>query len=262
MAEKIIIRNLSKYFHVGKGKPDKRVLENINFSVEESSFTTIVGPSGCGKSTLLNILSGVEPQTSGEITIAHEGTGEARVGYVFQAPRLLPWMSVMDNMMFVKPPEIEKGEYRARAERYIKLVGLEKEHKTYPLALSGGMQQRAGIARALAIDPDVLLMDEPFSHLDEITAENLRVELWRIWSETQKTILFVTHDLNEGILLADRILVFGRNGKMLDDWKNDLPRPREFTDPRVTRVMAEFTTHFFDLQAQADEELAREAVLA
>jgi NitT/TauT family transport system ATP-binding protein len=102
-------------------------------------------------------------------------------------------------------------------------------------------------------------MDEPFSHLDEITAENLRLELWRIWSETQKTILFVTHDLNEGILLADRIVVFGRNGKLLDDWAVDLPRPREFTNPVVTKYMADFTTHFFDLQAKADRELAEEA---
>jgi NitT/TauT family transport system ATP-binding protein len=261
MSDKISITNLSKYFPIGKGKPDKRVLENVSFNVTESSFTTIVGPSGCGKSTLLNILAGTEPQTSGQITIAHEGHGEARVGYVFQAPRLLPWMSVMDNMMFVRPAEVDKTEYRARAEHYIEVVGLQKEHKTYPLALSGGMQQRAGIARALAIDPDVLLMDEPFSHLDEITAENLRAELWRIWSETQKTILFVTHDLNEGILLADRILVFGRNGKMLDDWTNDLPRPREFTDPAVTQVMAQFTMHFFDLQAQADQELVEEAAV-
>jgi NitT/TauT family transport system ATP-binding protein len=149
------------------------------------------------------------------------------------------------------------GASRARASQVVtEVVGLQGEHKTYPLALSGGMQQRAGIARALAIDPDVLLMDEPFSHLDEITAENLRSELWRIWSETRKTILFVTHDLNEGILLADRILVFGRNGKMLDDWANSLSRPREFTNPVVTQVMADFTTHFFDLQAQADHEMA------
>jgi len=259
MPDKIVIRHLTKHFPIGKGKPDKRVLEDVSFSVVESSFTTIVGPSGCGKSTLLNILAGTEPLTSGDISIAHEGAGEARVGYVFQAPRLLPWMTVMDNMLFVKPADADKVKYRATAEHYLEVVGLQTEHKTYPLALSGGMQQRAGIARALAIDPDVLIMDEPFSHLDEITAENLRSELWRIWSETQKTILFVTHDLNEGILLADRIVVFGRNSKMLDDWTNELPRPREFTNPAVTKVMADFTTHFFDLQAQADREMAEEA---
>jgi NitT/TauT family transport system ATP-binding protein len=258
MSDKIVIRNLTKHFSAGKGKPDKRVLEDVSFNVAESSFTTIVGPSGCGKSTLLNILAGTEPLTAGDISIAHEGAGEARVGYVFQAPRLLPWMSVMDNMMFVKPANADKTDYRARAEHYLEVVGLQAEEKTFPLALSGGMQQRAGIARALAIDPDVLLMDEPFSHLDEITAENLRTELWRIWSETRKTILFVTHDLNEGILLADRILVFGRNGKMLDDWTNSLARPREFTNPEVTQVMADFTTHFFDLQAQADREMGGE----
>jgi NitT/TauT family transport system ATP-binding protein len=259
MPDKITIEALTKHFPIGKGKPDKRVLEDVSFGVAESTFTTIVGPSGCGKSTLLNILAGTEPLSSGRISIAHEGAGEARVGYVFQAPRLLPWMTVMDNMMFVKPADADKKEFRTTAERYLEVVGLQAEHKTYPLALSGGMQQRAGIARALAIDPDVLLMDEPFSHLDEITAENLRMELWRIWSETQKTILFVTHDLNEGILLADRILVFGRNGKLLDDWTNDLPRPREFTNPVVTQVMADFTTHFFDLQSKADRELAEEA---
>jgi NitT/TauT family transport system ATP-binding protein len=259
MAEKIAINNLSKYFPLGKGKPDKRVLEDVSFNVEESSFTTIVGPSGCGKSTLLNIMAGTEPQTEGTITIAHEGRGEARVGYVFQAPRLLPWMTVMDNMLFVKPADADAKAFKAQAEHYLEVVGLGTEHKTYPLALSGGMQQRAGIARALAVDPDVLLMDEPFSHLDEITAENLRLELWRIWSETKKTILFVTHDLNEGILLADRIIVFGRNGKMLDDWTVELPRPREFTNPVVTKYMADFTTHFFDLQAKADREMATEA---
>ena len=259
MPEKIAIDHLSKYFPIGKGKPDKRVLEDVSFDVEESSFTTIVGPSGCGKSTLLNILSGTEPLSSGSLTIKHEGAGEARVGYVFQAPRLLPWMTVIDNMMFVKPADADKSTFRTTAEHYLEVVGLQSEHKTYPLALSGGMQQRAGIARALAIDPDVLLMDEPFSHLDEITAENLRLELWRIWSETQKTIVFVTHDLNEGILLADRIIVLGRNGKLLDDWTNDLPRPREFTNPAVTTVMADFTMHFFDLQARADQELLAES---
>lgn len=247
MVTKIEFKRLCKRFPFGQ--KERIVLEDISFNVEEGSFTAVVGPSGCGKSTLLNIVAGIEPPSSGEVHIKVEGNREARVGYVFQAPRLLPWMSVIDNMLWVKPESTDKVQHREVSERYLKMVGLQAELDTFPLQLSGGMQQRVGIARALAINPDVLMMDEPFSHLDEITANNLRAELSRIWDETHNTVVFVTHDLQEGILLADRMLIFGKNGRLLDDIDIDLPRPREFIDPAVTMLLADCTKRFYELQA-------------
>jgi len=227
MAE-ITIRNLHKEFGLGA---DKVVaLEDVNLSMSGHVFVSIVGPSGCGKSTLLNILSGIETPTSGAVDITHEGHAAAP-GYVFQAARLLPWRTVMDNLLFVQPERTE--ETRARCQRYLDMVQLGDKVDKFPGELSGGMQQRVGIARAFSVEPDVLFMDEPFSHLDAITARALRRELHTMWAETRKTVVFVTHDVGEAVELSSRVLVFAKGGRLKDDIEIDLPFPR---DPAADEV--------------------------
>ncbi len=245
MAE-INIRRLSKEFGTG---PDRvRALQDVTFDVSGHVFVSIVGPSGCGKSTLLNILSGIETPTSGTVTIAANGR-DAKVGYVFQAARLLPWRTVIDNLMFVQPEQTD--EARARCSRFLEMVHLGGQEKKYPGELSGGMQQRVGIARAFSIEPDVLFMDEPFSHLDAITARSLRRELHELWKETKKTVLFVTHDVGEAVELSKRILVFAAGGKLEDDMTIDLPFPRDAADDEVALTKAHVLKKFEELNLVA-----------
>ncbi len=245
MAE-IDIKNLHKEFGVGD---DKVVaLENVNFQVEGHVFVSIVGPSGCGKSTLLNILSKIETPTSGSVRTTHEGR-EAALGYVFQAARLLPWRTVMDNLLFVQPDRT--AETRERCRRYLDMVQLGDKGEKYPAELSGGMQQRIGIARAFSIEPDVLFMDEPFSHLDAITARALRRELHVMWEATGKTVLFVTHDVGEAVELSNRILVFAKGGRLEDDIQIDLPFPRDAADEAVAVAKAQVLRKFEELDLVA-----------
>jgi NitT/TauT family transport system ATP-binding protein len=219
-------------------------LDGVSFEASGHTFVSIVGPSGCGKSTLLNVLAGVETPTSGEVEIAQDGR-RARVGYVFQSPRLLPWRTVMDNMRFVQREQ--NNEADARAARYLDMVGLQEFHKAFPAQLSGGMQQRVGIARAFSIEPDALLMDEPFSHLDAITARGLRRELHALWMETEKTVLFVTHDVGEAVELSNRIVILARGGKLREDLAVDLPFPRDPADDRVALMKADVLRTFEEL---------------
>jgi NitT/TauT family transport system ATP-binding protein len=223
-------------------------LDGVSFEASGHTFVSIVGPSGCGKSTLLNILAGIEPPTSGSATISSNGS-RARVGYVFQAPRLLPWRTVIDNMLFVQKERTP--EIRQRASRYLDMVGLEDFHKAFPAQLSGGMQQRVGIARAFSIEPDALLMDEPFSHLDAITARGLRRELNSIWSETKKTVLFVTHDVGEAVELSNRIVILAKGGRLREDMKLDLPFPRDPADADVALAKANVLRKFEELDLVA-----------
>ncbi len=219
-------------------------LDDVSFEASGHTFVSIVGPSGCGKSTLLNILAGVETPTSGNVDIS-EGGGKARVGYVFQAPRLLPWRSVMDNMLFVQSDQ--GPETTARVVRYLDMVGLGEHQKSWPSQLSGGMQQRVGIARAFSIEPDALLMDEPFSHLDAITARGLRRELHGMWIETRKTILFVTHDVGEAVELSNRIVILAKGGRLRQTVEVDLPFPRDPSDDRVALMKANVLRTFEEL---------------
>ena len=236
------VENLRKVF---EGEDRSVVaLDGVSFEASGHTFVSIVGPSGCGKSTLLNILAGVEPPTSGSAEIAEDGR-RARVGYVFQAPRLLPWRSVIDNMLFVQPDRNHGS--RERSARYLEMVGLSEFEKAYPAQLSGGMQQRVGIARAFAIEPDALLMDEPFSHLDAITARGLRRELYSMWVETQKTVLFVTHDVGEAVELSKRIVILGKGGKLREDLAVDLPYPRDPADDAVALMKADVLRKFEEL---------------
>lgn len=245
MAE-LKVENLHKEFGVGE---DRVVaLEDVNLDVAGHVFVSIVGPSGCGKSTLLNILSGIETPSSGTVTITQDNR-DADPGYVFQAARLLPWRTVMDNLMFVQKER--NDEARERCQRYLDMVHLGDKADKYPGELSGGMQQRVGIARAFCIEPDVLFMDEPFSHLDAITARSLRRELHSMWDQTKKTVLFVTHDVGEAVELSNRILVFAKGGRLEDDLTIDLPFPRDAADEAVAIEKAKILRKFEELDLVA-----------
>ena len=249
MTTVISVRELTKAFELDHGRQHV-VLDHISFDVEKSSLTTIVGFSGSGKSTLLNVLAGIEPITSGVVEVKNGNGKEARLGYVFQSPRLLPWLSILDNLMFVRPQDVPVETHRERALHYLKMVGLRGVEKKFPYQLSGGMQQRAGLARALSVEPAVLLMDEPFSHLDEITAGTMREEMLRIWQETKRTILFVTHDIHEAVELGDRMIILGRSGHIFEDMDIPLPRPRDFTDPAFVQVHAAAMQCFHNIQVE------------
>jgi NitT/TauT family transport system ATP-binding protein len=214
-------------------------LEDISLEIGDRELVTLVGASGCGKSTLLKLVAGLTPATRGSIRI---GAAEVRepfpdVGFVFQQPVLLPWRSVLDNVLFsVEMLGLEPRQYRKQAGDLLELTGLAGFETKYPRELSGGMQQRVAICRALLPDPSLLLMDEPFGALDAMTREEMSLELLRIWDERRKTILFVTHSIPEAILLADRVVVMTpRPGRIARILPVDLPRPRtmelEF-DPR------------------------------
>jgi NitT/TauT family transport system ATP-binding protein len=216
-----------------------RAVEDVTLHVAENEFVTLVGPSGCGKSTLLRLVAGLTPATRGAIRVRDTAVREPfpDVGFVFQQPVLLPWRSVLDNVLFSvemlgQPPR----QYRKQAADLLELTGLGGFETKYPRELSGGMQQRVAICRALLPDPSLLLMDEPFGALDAMTREEMSLELLRVWEERRKTILFVTHSIPEAILLADRVVVMtARPGRIARVLTIDLPRPRtmelEF-DPR------------------------------
>src|SRR3972149_492144 len=207
---RIALENLSKAFQHPNGAVTQ-VFAPLTFQIEGSTFVSLVGPSGCGESTLLNIIAGLEAPTAGQVTVDGRPIGSdrgrsLRVGYVFQNPRLLNWLTVAGNIEFaLEATGVSRERWRALVDQYIGLVGLRGTEDHFPLHLSGGMQQRVGIARALAIDPEIVLMDEPFSHLDDITARRLRSELIQIWQRERRTVIFVTHDILEAVYLADRI---------------------------------------------------------
>ncbi|HEV3472585.1 MAG TPA: ABC transporter ATP-binding protein [Actinomycetota bacterium] len=237
------MQNLRKVF----AGEDREVvaLDSVSFEAAGHTFVSIVGPSGCGKSTLLNVLAGVESPSSGTVEIVQDGR-RARIGYVFQAPRLLPWRSVIDNMFFVQKDRDERA--RERVAKYLDMVNLSDFKNAYPAQLSGGMQQRVGIARAFSIEPDALLMDEPFSHLDAITARSLRHQLHDMWKATGKTVLFVTHDVGEAVELSNRIIVFAKGGKIKEDLQIDLPFPRDAADENVAITKAHVLQKFEELE--------------
>ncbi|CAM3119084.1 ABC transporter ATP-binding protein [Vibrio mytili] len=213
-------------------KQSVTVLNDVNFNVNKHEFVAIVGPSGCGKSTLLRLLSGLISPTEGEISVFGQPVTEPRedIGIVFQKPTLLPWKNILDNVLF---PLQHKFNYvsqkeKKHAEELLNTVGLSGFETSMPNQLSGGMQQRVGIARALLLNPDILIMDEPFSALDALTREEMGFELQKIWMEKPKTVLFITHSISEAVLLADKVLVMGpRPSTVLEEIHIDLPRPRD-----------------------------------
>lgn len=245
----IDIQNLTKIYPT-RGGSNVHALDNISFQVEEGEFVTVVGPSGCGKSTLLKILAGILSKSSGTVTLHGEAVTGPRtdIGVVFQSPVLLPWRTILDNVLV--PAAVQKKDivaHRERAMHLLELVGLKGFENHFPYELSGGMQQRVGIGRALVCDPALLLMDEPFGALDAMTRERMNMELLRIWNESQKTILFVTHSIPEAVLLADRVVVLtsrpGRIAKIVDV---KLPRPRRI-DMVTTDQFGNYTTQLREM---------------
>ena len=224
----ITIRNLKKIYPTQAG--EVLAIQDVTFDVYRGEFITLVGPSGCGKTTLLKIISGLLTKTDGELIFSSEqDLGPRReVGMVFQKPVLLKWRSILDNVLLpVEILRLVRQSYVAKAMELLGLVGLTGFEKSYPNELSGGMQQRASISRALIHDPQLLLMDEPFGALDALTREKMNLEILRIWQETQKTILFVTHGIQEAVFLADRVIVLSaRPARMVAAIDVNLPRPR------------------------------------
>jgi NitT/TauT family transport system ATP-binding protein len=228
----ISFHGVGKTFATKSGERVEAIRE-ITFSVPRNEFVTIVGPSGCGKSTLLRMLAGLLPPTTGRILIGEKQVARpiADVGMVFQRPALLPWRNVLGNVLL---PSLITGMDRAtaldRAHELLSLVGLADFAKKYPNELSGGMQQRVAICRALICRPTLLLMDEPFAALDAMTREDLSIELMRIWQRDTKTVLFITHSITEAVLLADRVIVISpRPGTVLQTVNVNIPRPRDMT---------------------------------
>jgi NitT/TauT family transport system ATP-binding protein len=226
-------------------------LKDIDLEIRTAEFISIVGPSGCGKTTLLKILAGILQRTAGEVVMGGRSLrGPSReLGVVFQAPVLLPWRTVLANVMVpVQVQRRNRTEFEARAHALINMVGLAGFEHKYPSELSGGMQQRVGICRALVHDPSFLLMDEPFGALDAMTRETMNEELQRLWRESHKTILLVTHSIPEAVYLADRVVVMTpRPGRIVDVIDVDLPRPRTLAmqnTPEFGRFVALIRRHF------------------
>lgn len=252
--KKIEVRNLKKIYESEEGgNKNVLALEGVQFDIEAEEFVCILGPSGCGKSTILNILAGLDLDFSGEAYIdgrrlggENEPGNGVQLGFVFQEPRLLPWLSVEKNIYFaLENCSLPRNEWERITAKYLDLVGLCGFEKYYPHELSGGMQQRTAIARAFCVDPAILLMDEPFSGLDEITARKLRTELLDIWKQTKKTIIFVTHNSFEATFLADRILIMTRRpGRIYEEVRVDIPKPRDYEDPKLFELNSQIVKRF------------------
>jgi ABC-type nitrate/sulfonate/bicarbonate transport system ATPase subunit len=231
------VENLCKLYQRNEGwntTRTLRVFNDVSFAVREGEFVSIIGPSGCGKSTLLNLSAGLDPASAGAVYVDGRrvhGPGLDR-GVVFQEFALFPWLTVLGNIEFgLRSQGVPAAERRSIAERYVGLVGLSGFENFYPYRLSGGMRQRVGLARALAIEPSVLLMDEPFGALDAQTRETMQKTLAEIWQATRKTVLFITHDIREAIYLSDRVLVMnGRPATISLDVAIELARPRNRHD--------------------------------
>lgn len=226
--EMISVNDLSLVFPSPDGEVN--ALSNVNLSIKQGDFVSFIGPSGCGKTTLLRVIADLEHPTAGSLKVNGTSAQDARLnrlyGYVFQAPGLLPWRNIRDNCALPMEISCQSSEHQTKQiDKYLQMVGLQDFHKKYPWQLSGGMQQRASIARALCLNPDLLLMDEPFGALDEITRDHMNIELLRIWNETQKTVVFVTHSIAEAVLLSTHIVVMSpRPGRIVKVIESPLPR--------------------------------------
>ena len=230
-----------RFSHINHSFASMHVLEDVSLDVKEGEFVCLLGPSGCGKSTLLNIVGGFLTPSSGEVTIDGERVTEPdpRRIFVFQERGVFPWLTVEENIGFGLF-RLSDSEKRERIAHYVQLVGLQGFEQSYPRELSGGMKQRLEVARALAVNPDVLYLDEPFGALDSITRLQMRRELLRIWHAERKTILFVTHDIEESVQLADRVVVLSaRPGRVRRIVPIDIPHPRDLSDPRYIRLRDE-----------------------
>jgi ABC-type nitrate/sulfonate/bicarbonate transport system, ATPase component len=235
------------------GKEQVRALENLSFSIRDKEFVCILGPSGCGKSTVLRLIAGFIQPTSGEVRVNGHlvQQPDADRGVVFQRYNLFPWRKVRENIEFgLRMKGLSKDQRQKISAHYLEAIGLSEFANRYPHHLSVGMQQRVGIARAYANDPDILLMDEPFASLDAQSGIRMRELLLRIWSQNMKTVVFITHDIDEAIELADRVLLLSaRPGRLKEEFYIDLPRPRAreiFADPRYMELRKRMMNSIFD----------------
>lgn len=247
------VHNVCKIFR-SEGRDDLEVLRDISFDVAAGEFVSIIGPSGCGKTTLLRIIHGLESATQGSVSVS----GEPVEGYspssaiVFQHFNLFPWLTVKKNVAFgLEVAGVSAAECTARTSQHVRLVGLEKFTGHYPHELSGGMQQRVGLARALVLDPQILLMDEPFGALDAITREQLQHEIAGLLLRSPKTVVFITHNMDEAIFFSDRILVMSsRPTRILEEVRVELPRPREADSVRASRQFSDIRKRLWSLLSQ------------
>jgi NitT/TauT family transport system ATP-binding protein len=240
---------------------DQTIYEHLSFSVGTGEFLCLLGPSGCGKSTALRLIGGLIPALSGNIAVAGQSAAKSwdRLAYVFQSPRLLPWKSALDNAAYgleLRFANMSRQERRARAATQLARVGLSADGHKMPAMLSGGERQRVAIARALAIDPDIVLMDEPFSALDPDTRERLRRQIVELWQGSGKTIVFVTHDVDEALFLADRIILLSpKPAQIAKDVAVTAPRPRDVkNDPTLATLRAELIAFFQNMGERAFQE--------
>ena len=247
----ISARGVSKTYRTVSGSR-VRALETVDIDIGEGDFVCMVGPSGCGKSTFLRLLAGLEDASAGSLTLAGrplKGPSQD-VGVVFQEATLLPWLTVADNIGLPGRVGGRRDKTDARVNELLRIVGLSAFGDKYPYELSGGMQQRAAICRALLRDPKALLMDEPFGALDALTRERLNIELQRIWMASRKTVVLITHSIGESVFLGDRVIVMSsRPGKILMDIRVDLPRPRNFEE---TTGNPEYLRLTREIRAQLD----------
>ncbi len=240
MAVKLAVSGVGKAYQIP-------VLDKVAFDVDEGEFVCILGPNGCGKTTLLRIIAGLDPPTEGEVIldghpVRYEGNHSRHIGFVFQEDRLLPWLTLEDNVALVlKPLGVEPQKRKEIARGYLRFVGLQGFEHYYPSRVSGGMRQRAAIARALAIEPDLLLMDEPFGSLDPQTRRIMQTEVKRIWAETGKTILFVTHSIEEAVAIGTTLIMMSaRPSSVREIIRNPGNRdPRELVERLDTMIMEE-----------------------
>ncbi|KQW24794.1 NitT/TauT family transport system ATP-binding protein/sulfonate transport system ATP-binding protein [Acidovorax delafieldii] len=253
----VSIQAVSRVFETAKGQRTQ-ALQPVDFEVKDNDFVTILGPSGCGKSTLLRIVAGLDHATSGRVLldgVPVEGPGADR-GMVFQSYTLFPWLTIEQNIRFgLRERGMPEAQQKERAAYFIAKVGLRGFEQHFPKQLSGGMQQRTAIARALANDPKILLMDEPFGALDNQTRVLMQELLLGIWEAERKTVLFVTHDIDEAIFMANRVAVFSaRPGRIKTELAVDLPHPRHYT--------IKTSPEFMDLKARLTEEIRAESMAA
>ncbi len=257
MNAKLEAANVSVEYHIARTGARFLALDDVTLRVNEGEFVSLLGPSGCGKTTFIHAIDGLLPVARGEIRIegravTHPGKDRAMV---FQSPALLPWRTVMGNVVYgLELQGIDKQSAEKRAREFIQLVGLTGFEHHFPNELSGGMQQRVNLARALVIDPEILLLDEPFANLDAQTREFMQAELLRIWSKTRKTAIFVTHNIAEAIYLSDRVVVFTvRPGRIKRIVPIDLPRPR----PLKMKRQVDFLKYEDELWGLIEEEVAK-----
>ncbi|HYT30135.1 MAG TPA: ABC transporter ATP-binding protein [Actinomycetota bacterium] len=255
---KLVLRGVGKVYGRTRGEP-VTALEDVSFQVHEGEFVCLLGPSGCGKSTILNILAGLDRPTTGEASLDGRpvgGPGPDRA-VLFQEPALFPWLSVAGNVEFaLKLIGVPKADRRDRAMAWLEKVHLTRFADSQPHELSGGMRQRAALARALACEPRVLLADEPFGALDAQTREILQNELQRVWAESRQTFVFVTHNVREAVFLADRVLLMSAPpGTLLEEHRIYAPRPRRLEDVLLAKVVSDIHEH---LIKEVDKVVARE----